>query len=252
MDKRIRSVVIIGAGGIGSALALAITNKYPGLRCLLTYRTRKPDIVSEDIELFQFDPSQEGGYSAFIEKIGVYKVDELESDPGINWLINTCGLLHDNEQKLMPEKRLADFKPDHFYSVIDANVLPTVLLAKHLAPHFSKKSQAIFASISARVGSISDNRLGGWYSYRASKACLNMMIKNIAIEWAYKFPHICALALHPGTTDSQLSKPFQKNVPEGKLFSAEQTAAYLLEVLEQRTSDDSGNFYDWAGKPIPW
>jgi len=108
------------------------------------------------------------------------------------------------------------------------------------------------AVISAKVGSIQDNRLGGWYSYRASKAALNMAIKTISLEWQYKVPNCCVAALHPGTTDTQLSAPFQANVAIKKLFSADQTAALLIDVIDNLNSKNSGRFWNWDGKEIPW
>ena len=105
---------------------------------------------------------------------------------------------------------------------------------------------------SARVGSISDNRLGGWYSYRASKAALNMMIKTAAIELARRAKNIKLIAFHPGTTDTPLSKPFQKNVPENKLFSAEFVAKQLLDIVENTPIDQSPSYLDWQGETINW
>ena len=109
----------------------------------------------------------------------------------------------------------------------------------------------MFAAISARVGSISDNRIGGWYSYRASKAALNMILKCAAIEIGRTRKEQIMLGLHPGTVDTGLSKPFQSNVPDGKLFSAEQSAGYMLDVIEGAKADQSGNVIDWDGKTVP-
>ena len=110
----------------------------------------------------------------------------------------------------------------------------------------------MFASLSARVGSIEDNRLGGWFSYRASKAAQNMILKTAAIEAARKWPHLVVLALHPGTVDTNLSAPFSTRVPDDQLFTTTQAATYLARVIETRTPEDSGGFFAWDGKPIPW
>ena len=135
---------------------------------------------------------------------------------------------------------------------METNALPTLLIAKHFSANLKPSLNAKLAVVSARVGSISDNKLGGWYSYRSSKAALNMLIKGISIEWRRLLPKACALALHPGTTDSQLSAPFQANVAEGKLFSPEYVADCLINLIAQSTSEDSGTFLAYDGSVIPW
>ncbi len=119
-------------------------------------------------------------------------------------------------------------------------------------PLLRPKSGSIFASISAKVGSIEDNRLGGWYGYRASKAALNMFLKTIAIEYSRRCPKTIVVALHPGTTDTRLSQPFQKNVPPEKLFPVSKTVNLLLEVLAGLKLADSGEFFSWDGSRLPW
>jgi NAD(P)-dependent dehydrogenase (short-subunit alcohol dehydrogenase family) len=108
----------------------------------------------------------------------------------------------------------------------------------------------VFAVLSARVGSISDNRLGGWYGYRASKAALNMLIKTLAIEVRRTRPEAICAALHPGTVDTSLSKPFQKNVRQGQLFAADTAAEKLLEVINSLTPAQSGDCFAWDGKQV--
>jgi len=115
-----------------------------------------------------------------------------------------------------------------------------------------KNQKTVFATLSARVGSISDNRLGGWYAYRASKAALNMITKSLAIENGRRNKDCIIIGLHPGTVDTDLSKPFQNNVPKEKLFSAKDSAQKLISVINQVTSDDSGYLLDWAGLKIPF
>ena len=116
----------------------------------------------------------------------------------------------------------------------------------------ARKGKAAFTAISARVGSIADNRLGGWYAYRASKAAQNMFTKNLAIELGRRAKNLCVLALHPGTVDTGLSAPFQKNVPEEKLFSVERAAGQLLAIVRRATPAETGRFYAWDGAEIPW
>ncbi len=112
--------------------------------------------------------------------------------------------------------------------------------------------KSVFAALSARVGSIADNRLGGWTSYRASKAALNMVLKTLSIEHARRFPDSAVIGLHPGTVDTRLSRPFQRNVAEGKLLSAAQSAGYLLDVIEQVTPEDTGRTFAWDGSKIEY
>jgi NAD(P)-dependent dehydrogenase (short-subunit alcohol dehydrogenase family) len=127
-----------------------------------------------------------------------------------------------------------------------------VLLAKHLVPLLRHGDRSIFATISAKVGSIGDNQLGGWYGYRASKAALNMFMRTAAIEYGRKSPNTIVALLHPGTTDTRLSQPFQRNVPPEKLFSTERTVEQLWTVLNQLGPDNSGQFFSWDGAEIPW
>jgi NAD(P)-dependent dehydrogenase (short-subunit alcohol dehydrogenase family) len=110
----------------------------------------------------------------------------------------------------------------------------------------------VFASISARVGSIGDNRLGGWYAYRGAKAAQNMFTRTLAIEWARSRRNVVCVALHPGTTDTDLSRPFQANVAPDKLFDRGRTVRQLLAVIDRLTPADTGRFYAWDGSEIPW
>jgi len=237
--------LILGAGGIGRALAQHIAEQHPQANIVLTYRNNKPNLLQSNIELLQLDATNENNFV----QLKIHLEQKLIK---IDWLINTIGILHDTGSNLFPEKKLNDIDADNFQSVITNNVLPTIFAAKHLLALFNHTNQSVFVVISAKVGSISDNRLGGWYSYRASKSCLNMIIKNLSIELAMKKRNLCVLALHPGTTDTHLSEPFQKNVPAGKLFSPEQTASYLLAIIEKVTPKDTGSFLSWDGSKIPW
>ena len=168
----------------------------------------------------------------------------------IDWLINCVGMLHDQHNG--PEKSIRAFDPLHFQHSMMVNCLPSLLLGKYIRPALKDSPSGVFVTISARVGSITDNRLGGWYSYRASKAALNMALKGLAIEWARNTPNLRVAALHPGTTDTRLSKPFQQNVPQGKLFSPEKSAQMLIEQIEQLHEQPSGRFIAFDGVEIPW
>lgn len=163
-------------------------------------------------------------------------------------VIITTGLLHADGKG--PEKSLKDIDAGWMARNYAVNAIGPALVAKHFVPLMPRKDPATFAAIGARVGSISDNRLGGWYGYRAAKAALHMTIRNIAIEWGRRNDQAIAVALHPGTVDTALSKPFQGNVAEGRLFGADYCAARLLAVLSSLSPTDSGQIFAWDGARI--
>jgi NAD(P)-dependent dehydrogenase (short-subunit alcohol dehydrogenase family) len=168
----------------------------------------------------------------------------------LHLLMNVAGLLHDDT--LGPEKRLADMDPTNMRRVFEVNAFGPLLVAKHFASALIHQERAVLANVSARVGSIGDNRLGGWYSYRASKAAQNMFTKNLAIELGRRSPHVVVVGMHPGTVDTDLSKPFQRSVPPGQLFDVERAASQLLGVIERLGPEDSGSFVAYDGQAIPW
>jgi NAD(P)-dependent dehydrogenase (short-subunit alcohol dehydrogenase family) len=168
----------------------------------------------------------------------------------LHWVINCIGVLH--EGTLQPEKSLSQINPERLMQYFQVNSIGAILLAKHLMPLLKHHERSVFATISAKVGSIGDNQMGGWYGYRASKAALNMFIKTAAIEYGRKSPNTILALLHPGTTDTRLSEPFQLNVPPEKLFSTERTVAQLWTVLHQLEPAHSGQFFSWDGALLPW
>ncbi|HBX57421.1 SDR family NAD(P)-dependent oxidoreductase [Pseudomonas sp. UBA2684] len=170
--------------------------------------------------------------------------------PRLHLLLCTVGVLQDGASKA--EKGLAQLDLQGLLATFQVNAFAPILLLKHLLPLLRGRHPCTVAALSARVGSIGDNRLGGWYSYRASKAALNQLLHTASIELARLNPQACVLALHPGTTDTQLSKPFQANVPADKLFTADFAAARLLEQIERHGPAASGSFWAWDGAAIPW
>lgn len=160
------------------------------------------------------------------------------------------GILHN--QRCKPEKKLEDFSHDMFIETLTANTVTPMLWLKHLTPLLNGTQPCKVVIFSARVGSISDNKLGGWYSYRASKAAMNMLITSAAVELARRAKNIKLISFHPGTTDSPLSKPFQKNVPKGKLFTSEFVATQLFTILESCEVNGEASYLDWQGEVIPW
>ena len=166
----------------------------------------------------------------------------------LDLVIVATGYLHQGGAG--PEKDWRHVTGDELARAFAVNAAGPALVAKHFLPLLSNAPHSGFAALSARVGSISDNRLGGWYSYRASKAALNQLIRTFAVELARKKPASFCVALHPGTVDTPLSEPFQRNVAQGKLFTPAFSAERLLGVLSDLTPQDSGKCFAWDGQEI--
>ena len=161
------------------------------------------------------------------------------------------GLLHENDS-VQPEKSWRSLDGYALEKVFRINTVGPSLVAKHFLPLLRKDSKAVFACLSARVGSIEDNRLGGWHAYRASKAALNMILKTLSIELSRSNPNAICVGLHPGTVDTALSKPFQGNVKAEKLFTPEISARALLSVVNKLQQTDTGKCFAWDGEVIPY
>jgi NAD(P)-dependent dehydrogenase (short-subunit alcohol dehydrogenase family) len=180
----------------------------------------------------------------------------------VDLLLNVAGILGDGTTTPGPERSITKLSRTWLERTMAINVIGPVMLTKELIPLLQQQQQkrarqnppqaqrpkSVVANLSARVGSISDNTLGGWYSYRMSKAALNMATRTLALELKRHAVHV--IALHPGTTNTDLSKPFQQNVKPGSLFPVEFTVQQLLHVIEATTEEHSGGLYDWAGKSI--
>ena len=211
------------------------------------------------IELIQLDVENQDSIERAAEEIrGKYDRIDL--------LLNVAGILGDGKSTPGPERSVTKIEREWMEKTFQVNVIGPVMLSKELAPLMAQKrsrrkkndsdqdevqrAPAVIANLSARVGSISDNGLGGWYSYRMSKAALNQATRTLANE--LKRQSIWCIALHPGTTDTDLSQPFQRNVQEGRLFPVEFTVDSLMNVINGMDEDNSGGLYDWAGKAIPF
>lgn len=168
----------------------------------------------------------------------------------LHLVFNAAGVLH--APGVSPEKSLRSLHREALGSVFALNAFAPILLAQALAPLLAHGAPAVFASLSARVGSIGDNRLGGWYAYRASKAAQNQLLRTLAVEWKRTHPQACVLMLHPGTVDTPLSKPFQANVKDENLFTPARAARQLLDIVAGTTPTQSGSFLAWDGSEIPW
>lgn len=176
----------------------------------------------------------------------------------LNLLINASGILS-VPNVLQPETTLNKVEKSSLLHAYEVNAVGPILVIKHLWPFLkagggsgTERDVAVVANLSARVGSIGDNRLGGWHSYRASKTALNQLTKNVSVEFARKKDPIICILLHPGTVDTDLSRPFQRNVPEGKLFTKQYSVQKLMTIINNAKSQDNGKFFAWDGQEIPW
>ena len=167
----------------------------------------------------------------------------------IRLVIVATGLLHDGRQQ--PEKSYRALDADALLESYRINAVGPALVARHMLPLLAPTGRSVFAALSARVGSIGDNRSGGWHGYRASKAALNMILRNLAIETRRRTPDLLCVGLHPGTVETRLSRPFQRNVPSPQLFTPSFAAERLLSVIDGLRPKDSGSVLDWQGVTVP-
>ena len=238
-ETKMKILILSANGGIGNAIVGECLRRFPDANIIGTYRRTYSEAVHQDITWFKVDLSSES------------EVEQLSKETGnVDWIINCTGFLHDEQKG--PEKNISSLSHDFFIENINRNTIPTLLLAKYFTKILKQSASPKVAVLSAKVGSIEDNQLGGWYSYRCAKAALNMLIKTISIEWHRVLPKGVIIALHPGTTDTSLSKPFQANVPPEKLFSTQKVAFDLLNVIEGANVEGSGDFYNYAGEKLPW
>ena len=231
MNYENKNVIVAGASGaIGSELVNSLTDLGADV---LTISSRK----GADI---QVDLSNQYSIEGLNLKISATFIPDI--------VICCNGLLHDDGH--MPEKQLSEIDEEWFLRSTKVNVLSHVNLAKAIEPLLSKAHSLKWISLSAMVGSITDNYLGGWYSYRMTKAALNMFIKGLSIEWKRKFPLSTVIAIHPGTTKSPMSAPF--SVKKDKLYSTEMTSERILTVTDSLNIEDTGSFFNWNGEKLEW
>jgi NAD(P)-dependent dehydrogenase (short-subunit alcohol dehydrogenase family) len=220
------SLIIGASGGIGLALAEALQARGP----VLTLSRSAGEIDLTDQESIAAAAERSKGHAPFAR------------------IIIAAGLLLGDGAA--PERSLRELDADRLARSFAVNAIGPALCARYFLPLLSPDGR--FAALSARVGSISDNRLGGWYGYRAAKAALNQFIRTAAIELARTRPQAVCVTLHPGTVDTAMSRPFQRGVPAERLFSPQHSAECLLNVLDRLSPHDSGKCFDWAGEPVPF
>lgn len=247
--------IIFGAnGGIGQEFVKQALERHA-----VVYACSRPKSdISNDTELPQIKAMDNGLQTVQLnvlnEKHLKRLADHVSNQYGhVDLIVNATGILHDSIG-LQPEKKIEDFNLENFNKVFQINTASTALIAKHFISLLKKSEStpSVFACLSARVGSIGDNHLGGWYSYRASKAALNQIVKTLSIEVARRNKNTAIIALHPGTTDTNLSKPFQQNVKPEKLFTAHYSVSKMFQIIDNLFLEDNGKFFAWDGSTIEW
>ncbi|EZP49012.1 MULTISPECIES: SDR family oxidoreductase [unclassified Sphingomonas] len=225
------AAVVIGAsGGIGAALHAALVDEAAYAPVHALSRSGEAPI----------DITDEASVAAAAARIA--------AGPPPSLVILATGLLHDARHG--PEKSYRDFDPAWLETVLRVNAIGPALVAKHLLPLMPRQGRTVFAVLSARIGSISDNRLGGWYGYRMAKAALNQLVRTLSVEERRRNDRAILVGLHPGTVDTALSKPFQANVRPGTLFTPDRAASQLLDVIDGLGVTDSGKLFDFEGKEV--
>lgn len=236
-----KSILIIGGGrGLGLGLTQKALERYPNGTVFSTFRSeeRAQDLLKTGARSIKLDPLNEIEVEAFCDQVEKFDL-----------VINCVGFLHDDQTR--PEKSLRDINVEDLQKNFLINSVVTPIWAKYLRSKFSKEEPSVFATLSAMVGSIGENQIGGWYGYRASKAALNMFIKNISIEYERSRLKTSVVAIHPGTTHTDLSRPFSAGVKH-TIWEPVDAATNILSVLESCPLEGTGLFKNWDGRKIEW
>jgi len=234
------AVVVGASGGIGGALvdALLASGRFDEVHAL----SRRPCRERAHLRTHLADVTDEASLARAAAAIG--------ATGEVRLAIVASGLLH--AEGIAPEKAMRALDPAAMAAVFAVNAIGPALVAKHVVPLLPRRGRSVFAALSARVGSIGDNHLGGWYAYRASKAALNQLVRTLSIELARTRPEAIALALHPGTVATALSRPFRADAAAAGLFDPAEAAARLLAVIDAATPAESGAVLAHDGSRIPY
>ena len=237
----IKNVAVIGSSGaIGNSISkllkseISVESVYNFSRSAISESSEKEKNIYIDIE----------NEDSIIESI-----KKIPKDIRFDLIFVATGILH-NDEDIYPEKSIKDISGNKLKKVLMVNTIGPALIGKYFIPFLNKNNKNVFAFLSARVGSISNNKIGGWYSYRASKSALNQIIKNFSIEIKRSNPNSIFVGLQPGTVKSNLSKPFQKNVNSKNLFSPDYSAKKLIDVINNLSIEDTGKLFAWDGEEI--
>ena len=237
------TAVVAGGGGIGAAVAQRLLDAYPVERLFLLKRSAGSPVEDPRCTVLPVDATAPDS----IAEAGSAIAEQCDA---VHLVFNAIGMLHGDG--LSPEKRLKDVTPAALLHLSTVNAFFLPQLAAAMAPLLRHSEPSALASVSARVGSITDNGMGGWYSYRASKAAHNMLLKTLAREWRVSHKHCTVVALHPGTVKTALSEPYTPRNYKKRVLTPEESAAAMLSLLEELTPENSGGFYAWDGETIPW
>ena len=238
------------SGAIGHALAEHLLAQDAGLSIVGLCRVPSSVHFSEGrarrVTLIPWDASRNGSAGAVAESLK----ETLPCEAGLDTVIYATGILHG--PGMTPEKRLEDLDAEAFAHAFAVNATGFAMLVRAISPWLHHRRFKRILAVSARVGSITDNGYGGWYAYRSSKAALNMLVRNFAIELPRKYHPLACVAVHPGTTLSPLSKPFTRSLAQLEVHEPGQTAENILSVADKLTEKDNGTFLSWDGSAIPW
>tara|TARA_B100000965_G_scaffold374676_1_gene366158 strand:- start:29 stop:751 length:723 start_codon:yes stop_codon:yes gene_type:complete len=236
-----KTVAIIGSSGaIGNSISENLI-KDDSVKLIYKFSRTSGSDDTDKVKNIQIDIEDQDSIETGVAK--------LPKDIKFDLIFVATGILH-NDDDIFPEKSIRDISKEKLQKVLLVNTIGPTLIGKYFIPLLKKDVRSVFAFLSARVGSISENKLGGWYAYRASKTALNQIIKNFSIEVRRSNPNAIFVGLQPGTVKSYLSKPFEKNVKEGKLFTPEYSSEKMLEVITSLDEEDSGKIFAWDGEEI--
>ena len=234
-----KNIAIIGSSGaIGNAFVEHYI-KDSSVENIFTFSRNANDHVSEKVSSFEIDVESQDSIEKAAGQVKEYIIDRI---------IIASGILH--TESFGPEKSIKDLNYETFAKVYSINTIGPALIGRYFIPLMNKNEKSVIAFLSARVGSISDNSLGGWYSYRSSKTALNQIVKNFSIELKRINKNAIALALQPGTVESKFSEPSKKNVSKGKLFTPDYSVELLSQVIEGSSANESGSLLSYDGKII--
>ncbi len=239
-ESPVRAAVFGAGGGIGAAFVDQLAADPRVARVAAC--ARRPGPAANKVVPIAFDYDDPDSLKA--------AADAAAEDGPLHLVIVATGVLHD-DATLRPERTWRALRPDALARAFAINAVGPMMIAKHALGHLATDGKSVFAVLSARVGSITDNRLGGWHAYRMSKAALNQGLQTLSVELARTNRCAVVAGLHPGTVDTALSSPFQSNVPDGKLFTPAHSAERLLSVIDGLTPAQSGGVFDWRGDRVP-